>query len=89
MTSSRAVANFWPAGTEAGSVSTTRLWKRTIARCVWATARFSSLRGSGMIALRFAFWVVPAPRGRSNPFLAGMPSIATVLPIFRCSPSAS
>ena len=76
-------------GTEAGSVSSTRLWKRIIAQWVWATARFSSLRGSGMIALRLAFWVEPAPRGRSKPGLAAMPSIASVVPVLRCIPSAS
>ena len=75
-------------GTEPGSVSTTRLWKRIIARCVCATARFSSLRGSGMTALRFWATVLPAPRGRSKPALAGMPASAAVVPIFRCTPSA-
>ena len=59
----------------AGSVSTTRLWKRIIARWVCATARFSSLRGSGMIALRFFAAVLPAPRGRSKPSFAGMPAV--------------
>ena len=66
-------------------MSTTRLWNRIIAVCVWATARFSSLRGSGMIAFRFFAAVFPAPRGRSKPFLVGKID----LPFFRWSPSAS
>jgi hypothetical protein len=61
------------------------LWKRIIAVCVWATARFSSFRGSGMIALRFFAAVFPAPRGRSKPFFVGKID----LPVFRWSPSAS
>ena len=68
-------------------MSTTRLWKRIIAGCVWATARFSSLRGSGMIAFRFFAAVFPAPRGRSKPFL-GVPGTID-LPFFRWRPSAS
>ena len=44
--------NLSAAGVEAGSLSTTRLWKRIIARWCWATARFSSLRRSGISALR-------------------------------------
>ena len=40
------------AGTDAGSRSTTGLWNRIIATCVWATIRFSSLRGSRITALR-------------------------------------
>ena len=53
-------------------MSTIRLWKRMNARWVCATARFSSLRLSGMIARRLAFCVVPAPRGRSWPSNAGI-----------------
>ena len=70
-------------------MSTTRLWKRMKARWVWATARFSSLRGSGMIALRLAATVDPAPRGRSKPSIAASPSTPAVFPIFRCTPSGS
>jgi hypothetical protein len=47
------------------------LWKRIIAAWVCATARFSSLRGSGTIARRLAFALEPAPRGRSKPVLGG------------------
>ena len=70
-------------------MSRTRLWKRMKARCVCATARFSSFRGSGMMALRFAATVRPAPRGRSNPCLGGMPSIADVLPSLKWRPSGA
>jgi len=38
----------------APSESTTRLWNRMNAQWICATARFSSFRGSGMIAFRFA-----------------------------------
>jgi hypothetical protein len=47
----RAAVNRCAAGTDPGSVSTTRLWKRLIAAWVCAPARVSSLRGSGMIAV--------------------------------------
>ena len=87
MASSRAVMKRSAGGTDAGSVSTIRLWKRMNALCVWATARFSSLRKSGITALRFLAFVLPSPRGRSKPFIAGSPA-ATVLPVFRCSLSA-
>jgi hypothetical protein len=45
----------------------------------------SSLRGSGMIALRFFAAVLPAPLGRSKPTFVG----PVVLPTFRWMPSAS
>ena len=61
----------------------TRLWKRIIARCVWATARFSSLRGSGMTALRFFAAVLPtAGQVEAGLRRAGRAS-ASVVPIFR------
>ena len=42
----------------------TRLWKWIIARWVWATIRFSSLRGSGISALRLAALLGPVPDAR-------------------------
>ena len=71
------------AGSEANS-STTRLWKRIIARCVCATARFSSLRASGTIA---SFLLVL--RGRSKPCLSGNSPSFAVLPILNLRPSSS
>ena len=67
MTILRAVGEPLAGGTEAGSVSTTRLWKRMKAQCVCATARFSSLRGSGISAVRLAVASARARRGRSKP----------------------
>ena len=76
------MANLWSGWTDPGRVSTIRLWNRMNAVWVCATARFSSLRKSGMIALLLALFDVQAPRGRSNPFSTGSPPAATVLPMF-------
>ena len=55
-------------GTDAGSVSTTRLWNRIIARWTCATARFSSFRGSGISASRRARRALPfRPAGGRTP----------------------
>ena len=79
----RALRNRWAV---VGAVvsSTTLLWNRIIARWVWATMRFSSLRGSGISAVRS-----PLTRGRSWPFLEASEPILMVLPVLRCNPSAS
>ena len=68
----------------------TRLWKRIIAVCVCATIRFSSLRGSGMSAVRLVALLGPLPiRGRSWPCLAPSGASAIVVPALRRSASAS
>ena len=65
-------------------MSTTRLWNLMNARCVWATARFSSLRGSGMSALR-GFAPEPIPRKVESGCRRARPP---ALPILRWQPVA-
>ena len=79
----RAFSNRSAGGVAGPSPATTRLWNRIIAAWVWATTRFSSLRWSGIAALR-ASEADPLPtRGTSKPTRAWSPPIFVVLPTLR------